>query len=167
MRAALTACTPAENGLPCKVYFGCLIRPCCGHMFYMHPQYYWPVPVLQGIQHLGSAMGCFMRMKGINFHDIHTAPATQAPSTVTGSQDGHNASVLPAIIQSGAVSISPVVLCPATAPVSTDTANPNKRQKTKDATAKAVSHIRQSTSGVKVMFLCLYPCSLRPKQSNA
>lgn len=103
--------------------------------------------ILQGIQHLGSAMGCFMRMKGINFHDIDTAPATQSTGTVTGSQDGCNASVLPAIIQSEAVSISPVVLCPAATSTGTDVPNSNKRQKVEDSIAKAVSRSRQSTSG--------------------
>ena len=131
MHAVLTACTAAQNSLPRKVHFCDLIRP---------------VPLLQGIQHLGSAMGCFMRMKGINFRDIDTAPASQSSSSVTGSQDVRNTSVLPTIIQSEAVSISPVVVCPASTPVNTDMANPNKRQKTEDTTAKAVSHSRQILS---------------------
>ena len=123
--------------------------------------------VLQGIQHLGSAMACFMRMKGINFHDIDTAPATQSLNTVTASQDGRNASVLPAVIQSEAVSISPVVLCPAAASVKTDVTNSNKRQKTEDIIGKAVRHSRQSTSGVNVRLLCPYLCCLLLKLSNA
>lgn len=96
--------------------------------------------MLQGIQHLGNAMGCFMRMKGINFHSIDTAPAVQSPSTVTGSQDASHASVLPAVIQSEAVSISPVVLCPAAISAKPDTDNPTKKQKLDGTGTNAVSH---------------------------
>lgn len=105
-------------------------------MYYKHPR----VPILQGIQHLGNAMGCFMRMKGINFHSIDTAPAVQSPTTVTGSQDAGCAAVLPAVIQSEAVGISPVVLCPAAIPAKSDTDNPTKRQKLDGTGTNAVSH---------------------------
>lgn len=97
-----------------------------------------------------------MRMKGISFHDIDTAPASQSPKTVTGSQNGRNALILPAIIQNEAVNISPVVLCPAATSVNTDVANSNKRQKTEDTTAKAVSRNQQSTSGVKVVPVSIF-----------
>lgn len=102
---------------------------------YTHPR----VSILQGIQHLGTAMGCFMRMKGINFHSIDTAPAVQSPSTVTGSQGASQASVLPAVIQSEAVSISPVVLCPTAISAKPDTDNPNKRQRLEGSGANTVS----------------------------
>ena len=107
-----------------------------------------------------------MRMKGINLHDIDPAPATRSTGIGTASQDGRNASVLPAIIQSEAVSISPVVLCPAATSVSTNVANSNKRQKTEDSIPKAVSHSRQSTSGVKVVSLRPQLCCLPLKLSN-
>ena len=94
-----------------------------------------------------------MRMKGINFHSIDTAPAVQSPSTVTGSQGASQASVLPAVIQSEAVSISPVVLCPTAISAKPDTDNPSKRQKLEGSGANAVSYNSQTN------MLCVSPCA--------
>lgn len=93
---------------------------------------------MQGIQHLGSAMGCFMRMKGINFHEVDTAPSTQSVGAVTAKGEDQ-ASILPPIIQSEAVSISPVVLCPAATSAAADLTNSNKRQKVEVTTSTPVS----------------------------
>ena len=100
---------------------------------------------MQGIQHLGNAMGCFMRMKGINFHELDTTPAAQSLSAVTSSLSDSQALVSPAIIQSEAVSISPVVLCPAATSAAADLANSSKRRKVEGTIEAPVSDRRQPT----------------------
>ena len=90
-----------------------------------------------------------MRMKGIHFHDLEPASPTQSPSAMTAGHDDSQGSVLPAIIQSEAVNISPVVLRPAAISVDTTLAQPNKRQKIEGMTAP-VSFDCQFTSQVPV-----------------
>ena len=133
----------------------CVVWPKHLQMFCMHPCVF----MLQGIQHLGNAMGCFMRMKGITFHSIETAPAVQSPSIVTGRQDVPQASVLPAVIQSEAVSISPVVLCPAAISTKSDTDNPSKRQKLEGSGANAVSYSSQTHIRKSNYHACVSPCA--------
>ena len=97
---------------------------------------------MQGIQHLGNAMGCFMRMKGIKFHEVDPVPSAGASGPLSGFEDISSSSisknqekVLPAIIKSEAVSISPVVLESATSFSKTDGGftNPSKRQRIQGA----------------------------------
>ncbi|KAL3162089.1 hypothetical protein ABBQ38_009154 [Trebouxia sp. C0009 RCD-2024] len=75
-----------------------------------------------------------MRMKGINFHELDTTPPAQSLNAVTSSHSDSQALVSPAIIQSEAVSISPVVLCPAATSAAADLANSSKRQKVEGTT---------------------------------
>lgn len=94
-----------------------------------------------------------MRMKGIHFHDLEPASPTQSPSAMNGGHDDSQGSVLPAIIQSEAVSISPVVLRPAATSVDTTSAHPNKRQRVEGTIVTSVSF--DSKAPVPLLFMCL------------
>ena len=78
-----------------------------------------------------------MRMKGINLHEIAPLPSAQPSSVVNGPPRHHDESVLPAIIQNEAVSISPVVLQPAVSCDTSEMGHVTKRQKTGDSTSSA------------------------------
>lgn len=74
-------------------------------------------------------MSFYMRMKGINLHELQPA-ASSEPHTLTGStQLSPEAAVSSAIIQNEAVSITPVILQPGSEGAESQ---PNKRQKTDD-----------------------------------
>lgn len=106
------------------------------------------ITLMQGIQHLGNAMGCFMRMKGIKFHAVDPVPSAEPSGTLSRVKDISSGSimenqkrVLPAIIKSEAVSISPVILEPATCVSEVDGGGtkPIKRQKIQDVSSASTS----------------------------
>ena len=86
-----------------------------------------------------------MRMKGINFHELDSTRPAQSLGAVTTGLSDNQASVLPAIIQSEAVSISPVVLCPAATSAAADLAKSSKRQKVEGTTVAPVSNGNHAT----------------------
>ena len=86
---------------------------------------------MQGIEHLGKAMSFYMRMKGVNLHELQPA-ASSEPATLTGSPE---AALSPAIIQNEAVNITPVILQPGSNGAESQ---PNKRQKTDDGSLATV-----------------------------
>ena len=77
---------------------------------------------MQGIEHLGKAMSFYMRMKGVNLHELQ-------PAVNESTQLSPEAAVSSAIIQNEAVSITPVILQPGSEGAESQ---PNKRQKTDD-----------------------------------
>lgn len=85
----------------------------------------------KGIEHLGKAMSFYMRMKGVNLHELQPA-ASSEPVTLTGSPE---AALSPAIIQNEAVNITPVILQPGSSGAESQ---PNKRQKTDDGSLATV-----------------------------
>ncbi len=90
---------------------------------------------MQGIEHLGKAMSFYMRMKGVNLHELEPA-APLEPGAFNGStQLSPPAPVSSAIIQNKAVNITPVILQSGSNGAELQ---PNKRQKTDDGSLPTV-----------------------------
>jgi hypothetical protein len=84
---------------------------------------------VQGIEHLGKAMSFYMRMKGVNLHELQPAAPSEPDAVNESTQLSPEAAVSSAIIQNEAVSITPVILQPGSEGAESQ---PNKRQKTDD-----------------------------------
>lgn len=69
-----------------------------------------------------------MRMKGINFHEIQPAASSQPDAQASSCS-----SVTPPIVKTEAVSISPVVLQPASCSMDGEGSHASKRQKIDDS----------------------------------
>ncbi|DBB10539.1 TPA: hypothetical protein ACH3X3_002076 [Trebouxia sp. C0006] len=90
-----------------------------------HADIYGP----KGIEHLGKAMSFYMRMKGVNLHELQPAAPSEPDAVNESTQLIPEAAVSSAIIQNEAVSITPVILQPGSEGAESQ---PNKRQKTDD-----------------------------------
>lgn len=95
---------------------------------------------MQGVQHLAHAMGSYIRMGGVAFHELSPPAPSEDPGSSTGNGVKANASSTAPVIESDAVTISAVVLeasadasPPGKAAGEQQAWLPNKRQRTDEA----------------------------------
>lgn len=75
-------------------------------------------------------MSFYMRMKGVNLHELEPAAPSESDTLTGSTQLSPEAAVSSAIIQNEAVNITPVILQPTSEGAESQ---PNKRQKTDDS----------------------------------